>query len=66
MEFSREECWSGLPRPSPGDLSDPGIKPEPLMSPAMADAFLTTSATWETPVHAKLLLCDAMDCSYGL
>ena len=27
MEFSRPEYWSGLPFPSPGDLSDPGIKP---------------------------------------
>ena len=27
MEFSRHEYWSGLPFPSPGDLSDPGIKP---------------------------------------
>ena len=27
MEFSRQEYWSGLPFPSPGDLSDPGIKP---------------------------------------
>ena len=27
MEFSRQECWNGLPFPSPGDLSDPGIKP---------------------------------------
>ena len=26
--FSRQECWSGLPFPSPGDLPDPGIKPE--------------------------------------
>ena len=25
--FSRQEYWSGLPFPSPGDLSDPGIKP---------------------------------------
>ena len=25
--FSRQECWSGLPLPSPGDLPDPGIKP---------------------------------------
>ena len=28
MGFSRQECWSGLPFPSPGDLPDPGIKPE--------------------------------------
>ena len=27
MEFSRQEYWSGLPFPSTGDLSDPGIKP---------------------------------------
>ena len=28
MGFSRQECWSGLPFPPPGDLSDPGIEPE--------------------------------------
>ena len=28
MEFSKKEYWSGLPFPSPGDLSDTGIKPE--------------------------------------
>ena len=28
VEFSRQEYWSGLPFPSPGDLSDPGIEPE--------------------------------------
>ena len=27
MEFSRQEYWSGLPFPSPGDLPNPGIKP---------------------------------------
>ena len=37
MEFSRQESWSGLPFPSPGDLSDPGIEPG---SPALqADDF---------------------------
>ena len=37
MGFSRQECWSGLPFPSPGDLPDPGIKP---WSPALrADAL---------------------------
>ena len=29
MGFSRQEYWSGLPFPSPGDLPDPGIKPGP-------------------------------------
>ena len=32
MEFPRQEHWSGLPFPSPGDLADPGIK---LESPAL-------------------------------
>ena len=27
MGFSRQECWNGLPFPSPGDLPDPGIEP---------------------------------------
>ena len=27
MGFSRQECWSGFPFPSPGDLPDPGIEP---------------------------------------
>ena len=27
MEFSRQDYWSGLPFPSPGDLPNPGIKP---------------------------------------
>ena len=29
MGFSRQEYWSGLPFPSPGDLPDPGIEPGP-------------------------------------
>ena len=37
MGFSRQECWSGLPFPSPGDLPNPGIEPG---SPALqADAL---------------------------
>ena len=39
MGFSRQECWSGLPFPSPGDLPDPGVEPR---SPALqADALLS-------------------------
>ena len=33
--FSRQEYWSGLPCPPPGEPPDPGIKPTPLMSPAL-------------------------------
>ena len=49
MGFSRQEYWRGLPCPSPGDLSDPGIEPMSLTSPALVDGFFTTSTTWETP-----------------
>ena len=47
MGFSRQEYWSGLPFPSPGDLPDRGIKFTSLMSPALAGKFFTTSDTWE-------------------
>ena len=42
MEFSRQEYWSGLPFPTPGDLLDPGVKPSSLASPALAEGFLTS------------------------
>ena len=35
MGFSRQEYWSGLPCPPPGDLPHPGIKPTSLVSPAL-------------------------------
>ena len=50
IRFSREEYWSGLPCPSPVDLPNPGIKPAPLMSPALAGRFSTTNATWEAKI----------------
>ena len=40
MGFSRQEYWSGLPFPSPGDLPDPGIKPR---SPALQADALTSA-----------------------
>ena len=55
MEFCRQEDWTELPRPSPGDLSDPGTEPTCLMSPTLAGRFFTTSATWEAPVMRVLL-----------
>ena len=35
MGFSRQEYWSGLPCPPPGDLSDPGVEPKSPVSPAL-------------------------------
>ena len=47
MEFSRQEYWSELPFPSPGDLPDPGIKPG---SPALQGDALPS----EPPGNAYL------------
>ena len=46
MGFPRQEYWSGLPFPSPGDLPDPGIEPVSFISPALAGRFFITSTTW--------------------
>jgi len=42
MGFSKQEYYSGLPFPPPGDLPDPGIEPESLASPTLAGRFFTT------------------------
>ena len=56
--LSRQQYWSGLPRPPPGDLPDPGLEPKSLVSPALAGGFFTAGATWEalkTRVQAWIL-----------
>ena len=54
MELFRQEYWSGLPFPSPGDLPDPGLEP---YSPALGGRFFTAGTTWETsPMLNKDLL----------
>ena len=53
MEFSRQEYWSGLLFPTPGDLPEQGIEPE---SHALADVFFTTIATWEALYYQASLL----------
>ena len=55
MEVSRQEYWSRLPSPSPGDLPNPGIEPPSLASPALAGGFFTTmsgtmtESLWSSP-----------------
>ena len=53
MGFPRQEYWSGLPFPPPGDLPDPGIKPMFLMSPSLAGRFFTINAT----IPLDIVLC---------
>ena len=52
VEFSRQEYWSGLPLPPPGDLPDPGIEP---ISPALSGEFFTI----ESPGKPNLVKCLA-------
>ena len=46
MGFYRQEYWSGLAFPSPGDLTNPGIELISLMSPALEGGFFTSSTTY--------------------
>ena len=52
MGFSRQEYWSGLPFPSPGDLPDPGIEPG---SPALQADALTS----EPPGKPKVVKTES-------
>ena len=63
MEFSREEYWSGLPCPPPGDLPDPGIESASLVSLALAGEFFTTSTNWEVVLKLYILLIVTYDMS---
>ena len=51
MEFSRQEYWSGLPFPLPGDLPDPGIKP---WSPELQADALHLSHQGSPLIHMKV------------
>jgi len=51
MGFSRQEYWSGLPGPPPGDLPDPRIKPASHYISWISGRLFTTSASWEAHIH---------------
>jgi len=50
MEFCRQEYWSGLPFPSPGDLPDPGIEP---MSPSLQTYSLPSEPPGKISVSVR-------------
>ena len=63
-EFSRQEYWSRLPFPSPGDLLDAGIQPA---SSALAGGFFTTGATWKvSPFKMHMLMLPVLCNPQGL
>ena len=47
MGFSRQDYWSGLPCPPPGDLPDSGIKPVSPASPALQTGSLPLAPPWK-------------------
>ena len=55
MGFSRQEYWSGLPCPPPGDLPDLGKEIASLPFPELAGECITTSTTWEAQYNVA---CD--------
>ena len=55
MGFSRQEYWSWLSFPTPGDLPDTGIKPTSLMSLTLAGGFIT-STTWDAQSRSDFVL----------
>ena len=54
MGFSRQEYWSGLPFPSPGDLPDPGIQPG---SPALEGDTLTSEPPGKPCKFSQITWC---------
>ena len=60
MKFFRQEHWSGLPFPSPGDLPNTGIKPMSSASPELAGGFFTTESPGN-PMQSSPLPCSRID-----
>ena len=52
MKFSRQEYWSGLPFPSPGDLPDPGLEPR---SPTLQADSLPTEPPGKPPEKTTII-----------
>ena len=58
MRFSRQEYWSRLSFPTPGDLLDRGIKPTSLVSPALAGGFFTTAPPGKPVTRFSPMNCE--------
>ena len=65
-EFLRQVYWNGLPFPTLGDLSDPGIEPASVVSLALAGRFFTSAppgVQFSSVAQSCLTFCNPMDCS---
>jgi len=65
MEFSKQEHWSGLSFPTPGDLPNPGIKSASLASPALVGGFFTPGTTREQGVIFLKIFIYLAVCGLG-
>ena len=68
MKFSRQEYWSGLPCPPPGDLPKPGTEPASLRSPALAGGSLplVPPGKPQLNLHTCLFKYISLHLYYGL
>ena len=66
MEFSRQEDWSGLPFPSPVDLSNPGIEPISPAPPALAGRLSTIEPPGKPSTKIKSCAAAAADFQHPL
>ena len=64
MGLSRQEYWSGLPFPPPGDLPNPGIKPTSTESPAL-QAYPLPLSHWGIIILLLLLLFDISETQFS-
>ena len=62
MGFSRQEHWSGLSFPPPGDLPNPGIEP---MDAALAGGFFTTKPSGSPDIAHNLILLRLFLCYHN-
>ena len=63
LGFPRQEYWSGLPLPPPGDLPDPEVGPQSSTAPALAGRFFTTESVGK-PLLIKCLRVCVCVCVY--
>ena len=64
MGFPRQECWSGLPFSSSGDLPNPGIEPTSPVSPGLSGEFFTTEC-WERGFETNEAWSSKVLCIYA-
>ena len=73
MKLSRQEYWSGLPCPPPGNIPNPGTEPMSLTSPLLSGGFFTTSTIWgaqnqlalKVPIPSTLPQVFQLVCLWG-